>query len=407
MQDTMTLAAVPDIVSAKAQAAWRDYLAVIDAARAQLLNSRWSRSPGFQTQAMQFISLLQQFGFNTYLGPRPAFPSFYQHLMFTPVEHAWGAPCPDFRYHWTVVDGARTYRIWGRRGNTLWLNIQAQRGWYGDENSNVGSWDVDDFELAADGSFEIIASPNPQPGNWIKLDPTAPYTCMLVRDIWDDWDDPRGATIHIECLDPPPAGGLFHDEDEFCRRLGKIGRQTQVSVDFFLGTLDAIFDEVGFNRFRPLLTRGGEHAGSPSATYIHLCYDIRPDEALIVECALPQTPYWSLHMCDWLQQTTDYRFHHTSLNGRQAHVGPDKVARLVICAQDPGVRNWLDTCGQQQGIALWRYYLADQLIVPTTRKVPLAQLRSHLPADTALTTADQRRALLAWRQRRIGERFNV
>jgi NAD(P)-dependent dehydrogenase (short-subunit alcohol dehydrogenase family) len=166
--------------------------------------------------------------------------------MFTPVEHAWGAPCPDFRYHWTAIDGARTYRIWGQRGNTLWLNIQAQRGWYGDDNINIGSWDVDDFTLGADGSYEIIASPTPQRGNWIKLDPTAPYTCLLVRDIWDDWDDPRGATIHIECLAARREDSLFHNEAEYCERLTKIARQTQVSVDFFLGTLDAVFDEVGF-----------------------------------------------------------------------------------------------------------------------------------------------------------------
>src|ERR1700722_8243537 len=100
MNHLLSLASVPQ-VSARSQTAWLDYLAVIDSARAKLLNSRWARSREFQTQAMYFISLLQQFGFNTYLGPRQAFPAFYQHLMFTPVEHAWGAPCPDFRYHWT------------------------------------------------------------------------------------------------------------------------------------------------------------------------------------------------------------------------------------------------------------------------------------------------------------------
>jgi hypothetical protein len=406
MNHLLSLASVPQ-VSARSQTAWLDYLAIIDSSRAKLLNSRWARSREFQTQAMYFISLLQQFGFNTYLGPRQAFPAFYQHLMFTPVEHAWGAPCPDFRYHWTAIDGARTYRIWGQRGNTLWLNIQAQRGWYGDENVNIGSWDVDDFTLEADGSYQIIASPTPQRGNWIKLDPTAPYTCLLVRDIWDDWNDPRGATVHIESLAPRPEDSLFHSEAEYCERLTKIARQTQVSVDFFLGTLDAVFDEVGFNRFRLLETRHGEHAGSPRAAYMHLCYDIRPDEALIVECALPETPYWSLHICDWLQQTTDYRFHHTSLNGRQAYVGPDKVARLVISARDPGVRNWLDTCGQLQGIALWRYYLADNPVVPSVRKVPLAEVQSRMPADTPLTTAAERQAIIDWRRRKIGARFNV
>ena len=186
------------VSSGEGDPAWQDYLKVIDAARRRALASRWAQTPMNRAQAMYYISMLQAFGFNLYMAPRQAYPTFYSHLIFTPVEYNWGAPSPDFRYHWTAIDGARTYRIWGQRGKTNWLDIQAQRGWWGDaDQSNLGNWDVDGFELGQDGSFEIIASATPHAGNWMKLDPTAHNICLLVRDIWDDWERAEGASIHI------------------------------------------------------------------------------------------------------------------------------------------------------------------------------------------------------------------
>jgi hypothetical protein len=107
--------------STPADRAWSEYLRSIDEARTIALDWRWSKTPAMRCQAMYFISMMQAFGFNTYMGPRAAYPTFFSHLMFTPVEYNWGAPSPDFRYHWTKIDGARRYRIWGRRGQTPWL----------------------------------------------------------------------------------------------------------------------------------------------------------------------------------------------------------------------------------------------------------------------------------------------
>jgi hypothetical protein len=180
-------------------AAWADYQRVIDEARTRAMTSSWASTPQLRAQAAYYISMLQAFGFNLYMAPRQAYPTFFSHTIFTPVEYQWGAPSPDFRYHWTAIDGRRTYRIWGRRGNTRWLDIQAQHGWWGDaDQRNLANWDIDEFELGPDGSFEAIASADPQPGNWMKLDRDSHNICLLVRDVWDDWANADGATIHIE-----------------------------------------------------------------------------------------------------------------------------------------------------------------------------------------------------------------
>jgi hypothetical protein len=396
-------------MSEDAELAWREYLRIIDEARSAALSSRWARPPANRAQAMYYISLLQAFGFNIYMGPRQAYPTFYSHLFFTPIEYTWGAPSPDFRYHWTAIDGARTYRIWGRRGATSWLDIQAQRGWWGDaDQSNLGNWDVNDFALEPDGRFEIFASAQRRPGNWMQLDPSARNICLLVRDIWDDWDAQEGASIHIELLDRTPADSVFLSEESVAQRLGKIAAQTRFSVNWFLGSLDRIFGEAGgYNRFTLQKASPTHVGGNPKAAYVHMLYELTPADALVIETQIPNARYWSLQLADNFYQTIDYRYHQSSLNNRQVLLDRDGRARLVMSLSDPGVPNWVDPAGLTQGLAQWRWYLSDRFPVPEVRRVPLASLRDHLPAGTPHVTPAERAEHLARRERQVARRFNV
>lgn len=394
--------------STPADLAWSEYLRTIDEARTIALDWRWSKTPAMRSQAMYFICMVQAFGFNTYMGPRTAYPTFFSHLMFTPVEYNWGAPSPDFRYHWTKIDGSRRYRIWGKRGQTPWLHIQAQRGWWGDAYQvNLGSWDVDNFKLAPDGSFEIVAAPDPQPGNWLQLDRSAHNICLLVRDIWDDWEVAEGATIHIEPLDTLPSDSLVLTESEIAERLRGIAYQTKFSLQTWMRMIDEVYAAVGTNRFWLPTEDVTKIGGNPLAGYVKMIYDLTPEQAAVIECEIPQVRHWSLQLADVLFQTIDYRFHQSSINNRQAWIGADGKVRIVLSARDPGVVNWVDTSGFALGFAQWRWYLSDRFPVPEVRIVPVEKVRAHLPADTPSVSPEERREQLQQRRRQIARRFNV
>jgi len=388
--------------------AWKDYLESIDAARTKALSWKLAQSPEMRTQGMYYVSLMQAFGFNTYMGPRTAFPTFFSHLMFTPVEYSWGAPSPDFRYHWTKIDGSRSYRIWGRRGRTPWLHIQAQKGWWGDaDQRNLGSWDVDKFRLGPDGSFEIVASPDEHPGNWMKLDRDDPNVCLLVRDIWDQWESMEGASIYIEPLDERPGDTLVLTEAEIAERLRGIAYQTHFSLDTWMRMTEEVADAVGYNRFwmpDEDVTRIG---GNPLAGYVKCLYDLQPDEALVIECEIPNVKYWSLQLADYFYQTIDYRFHPTSINNHQARLDADGKVRIVLSPQDPGVPNWVATGGFDKAFGQWRWYLSDRFPIPEAKVVKLADVRRFLPAETPAVTPEQRRAEMRSRRREVGRRFGV
>ncbi len=396
------------MMTTTADQAWKDYQAAIDEARRVALDWKFAQSPQMRTQGMYFISMMQAFGFNTYMAPRTAYPTFFSHLMFTPVEYNWGAPSPDFRYHWTKINGARDYRIWGKRGNTPWLHIQAQKGWWGDADQiNIGSWDVDQFTLDDDGSFEIIASPDQQPGNWMKLDRNAPNTCLLVRDIWDQWEGAEGATIHIEPLEILPEDSLLLSEDDINQRLKGIAYQTRFSLDTWMRMIEEVDDAVGRNRFWLPHEDVSKIGGNPLAAYVKMLYDLKPDDALIIEAEIPDVKHWSLQLADYFYQTTDYRFHQSSINNKQAVVDTDGKVRIVLSIKDPGVPNWVDTSGFPEGYAQWRWYLSDRFPVPETKLVPLASLRDHLPPETPIVTPEERKAALLARRNEVGRRFRV
>jgi hypothetical protein len=152
--------------------------------------------------------------------------------------------------------------------------------------------------LAADGSFEIVAAPDEQPGNWMKLDPSAHKVCLLVRDIWDDWQVEEGATIHIEALDALPSDSLTLTESEITERLGGIAYQTSFSLKTWVRMVDEVYDAVGFNHFWLPTEDTTRIGGNPRAGYVKMLYDLTPEQAIVIECEIPSVKHWSLQLAD-------------------------------------------------------------------------------------------------------------
>ena len=68
----------------------------------------------------------------------------------------------------------------------------------------------------------------------------------------------------------------------------------------------------------------------------------------------------------------------------------DGKFRAVIALEDPGVPNWLDPAGYTEGGIYGRWFDCDTNPVPIMKRVPLAELRGHLPVDTPVVTPGER-----------------
>ena len=134
-------------------------------------------------------------------------------------------------------------------------------------------------------------------------------------------------------------------------------------------------------------------------------WELRPGEALIVEVEPPEGIYWSFSIGNPWWETIHYGRHQSSLNAHQAAVDSDGLVRVVLCAEDPGVANWVDTAGYSNGPIILRCVRTKTAPTPTTRVVPFDDIHAELPSDTARVTSEERTSILAARRRAVRERF--
>ena len=388
--------------AAATELAWREYHATIENTRSKLLARPEMQHPRLRAMAHYAIASLQAGGFQFYVAPRQDCPVFYRDAVWSPI-FAWGGPSSDMVYQWCFLDGRRKYRIRGRRGTVRFTDFHLFDSYWGAESMrDLGNYDLADFQADADGNFEIIASADRQPGNWLPLPAEVRNIAIQLRETWWDWAGERGTELHIERIDGGSSTMLF-DEEEFCRRLHLAGRLVEQGILRSLGYGKMVRKLAGgSNRFS--MVKGEEsdardYGASPRAGYVCACWELQPDEALIIDSEVPQALYWSLQLMSPFWDTLDFNHHQSGLNGHQMQVDADGRFRCVLAFDDPGVSNWLDPMGLPRGQCLFRWYDGKAFELPRTRVVKFAELRAHLPAQAFSVSPEQRAANIRERAR--------
>jgi hypothetical protein len=388
--------------------AWADYQRELEALRVEVYSSDLAADPADQARAHYWFMQAQALAFNLTVATRQSHPVFFVNTVFEPNLYTWILPNADFLYRYTFVDGAQRYRITGRRGTSHFLEAQTIGGFFGDPDLKLlETYDFDKFEVAPEGTFEIGIGPEPLPGcpNWIATDPAKCNNTIIVREAFYDWTNETGSTLQITPMNPAaPMTEL--DEPELIRRLGAAARLMKFCHNTFSGGLtEQVLGAVGTNRFLLVDTSKDEHASNPSAGYVPCVYDLKRGEALLVEIDRPKARYWNIHLGDVWWQVTDFTHHQSSLNGHQVKFDSDGKARIVIAEQDPGIANWLDTVGNPKGVALLRWYFANNYPTPAARVVRLADLQALLPKETVWATPEERRCALDARREAVLRRY--
>lgn len=307
----------------------------------------------------------------------------------------WGMECPDCLYTRAVLRGGESYRLFGNRGTARYVGLQTMNGIAATANALVDELDVD-----ADGNFEVVLSADDRPGNWMRIEGDHPT--LTVRHFFYDWDTEVASSLRIERVgEAVETTGPSVDPDTL------VSRQITALGDFVADNL-AFFLQFGAaappNGFLPPIDRTDMGAAAENRPVIGR-WELGPDEALIVEVEPPQGLYWSLSIGNPWWETIHYGRHQSSLNAHQAVVDTDGLVRVVLCPDDPGVANWLDTAGHSNGPIILRCVRTETAPTPAARVVPVGAIRAELPPDTTEITPEQRRSVLAARRRAVQNRF--
>ena len=280
-------------------------------------------------------------------------PEVYQ--LVTPTTLGEGETS-DAHYHQAMIDGRRTYRVHGRRGTAPWMEFTVYAGKIGLDSGSaqVGAITEVDLQVGPDGSFELMLSPDPQPGNWIRTTPEA--SVLFIRQYAHDWGRTQDATFAIECAgssgDRPPLT-VAEVARAMARTAGYVARSSNIWA--------AIVDRrraAPPNRFFVYeLEKGAEDAPEMptghrfSSGYFRLA----ADEALVVTFHPADVPYWGLDTTNYWFEPLSYADHRAHYNNRTVAHEADGSVRIVIAATNPGVPNWIDTRGHDEGTLLFRW----------------------------------------------------
>lgn len=311
-------------------------------------------------------------------------------------------PNPDDIYLYTPIRGDLTYRVSGNRGTCALLTFNVQKGWVGlsDGPANpefARDFDDRDIEVGPDGEIDMIFSserPETHTGTWHQIAPEA--DTMILRYRMVDWINERDPQLSIECLNAVPYKPRL-TPDQIIERIQEMTKLPVRYNTAFYRNQNEVKSQVGTNKFVHVQYPGG---GLSKQIYWPAVFELNSDEALILETEMPEKRhYWNIQINDPYFNAIEIVYRFSSLNAANSVISSDGKLRAVVSFEDPGVPNWLDPGGFNEGTIYGRWYDCDPNPMPVIHRVPLSELRAHLPPDTPVVTPEERADALRSRVR--------
>ncbi len=324
-----------------------------------------------QAEGIRYLSRLTRAGLEWFLEFNdPRFPVLYRPAHETVKI---GGDNPDNYYQKAAIDGRYDYRISGTRGSVHYLGFGTQASNYARDGkmTPTGYVDARQLEIDADGRFEIILSADKKNHNWLPMEKDT--ETVIVRQTFDDRTKEVPADLTIECL----------NADDYPEPLSpeKLEQGLMGAVKFVQGTAGLFLNwsqDFSKDPLNALTLFDHEKAqavgGDPNIRYYYGHFEIGKDEALIIESEIPNCEYWNFQLLNYWMESLEFRYHTINTNGALAAAEPTGRVRLIVAHQDPGLSNWIDTAGHDNGILMWRWVGADEYPTPSIQKVKLAEL---------------------------------
>jgi hypothetical protein len=332
--------------------AWEEFCDQLKLAGASLMYPGTPRDPFQQAEGIRYLTRLTRAGLEAFVEYNdPSFPVFRR---ITNETVKMGADNPDNHYLNAQISGRYEYRIRGKRNTIHYIGFFTQNGNYGTTGGMAPCGKLDHSELLIedDGSFEIILSKVPKGKNWLKIEEDTGL--VIVRQTYLDRHNEIPAEITIENMTGQSAPASLTPEmlDE--------GLKT---ASLFVAGASFLFAKWahGFQKhtnrlpqFDPEVSNAA--GGDPGIIYYHSHWKLAPGEALIIEVMPPGCDSWNFQLNNYWMESLDYRYFTISINKATAHYQPDGSVRVIVAHQDPGLPNWINTCGHNEGTMCWRWY---------------------------------------------------
>ncbi len=350
--------------------AWSDFCDQLKAAGDIILGGDAPADPLIRAEGFRYLSRLTRLALKQYVeASDPDFPFFYR------LSHETakiGADNPDSAYLNASINGANDYRITGKRGTMEYFSIVANAMHYDSDGTArpTGSLEGGEMEWGPNGEVEIIASMREHPGNWLRLEPDA--NIIILRENALDRANEISGSFYIERIGGPQVPEPLNP-DKFAAGLATSAAFVNGVAGTFAGwtRMFAQHPNIFHDFDQDFYQKAG---GVPGLFYAHSYWNIQPDEAWVIEVTPPDCRYWNFQLNSWWMESFDYRHRKITLNKHDAKLESDGSLRIICAARDPGIGNWIDTCGHKEGTALLRWQDAAENPLPQARIMKLEDL---------------------------------
>ena len=289
----------------------------------------------------------------------------------------------DAIYFDAPVSPEHEYRVNGNMGGAVYVSITVEAGTQGGgmASRSAGVLNNTDFDVDADGNFELYLGGAPRERNWLNLEKDA--SRITTRHYFEEpvcaaADARRAPDMHIERLGeaPPPAPPNDDSVAAGIRRVAEFVR-TRTLLQPPMAQRPQMPSFVGLtpNEFPEPQVPGDMGLAAFDAMYSMAPYLLGPDEALVATGHWPECLFGNVCLWNRFQQTLDYANRQVSLNRKQTQLEKDGSFRIIFAHQDPGQPNWIDTEGHPFGLVFWRFFLVKgEAETPQAQVVPFSSL---------------------------------
>ena len=294
---------------------------------------------------------------------------------------------PDALYYTAPVRPDMTYRVTGNLAGAVYLSFTVELGSEdgGYSTQTAGVLRDADFDVAADGSFEIFFGGPERAANWLALPERASE--LIVRCYFEEAapaaaDPNRHVPLTIDPIDtaeplgpPDPwddasVAAAYRHVIAFIRNRTleqpKPGEREQPS---WVSSTP--------NEFPKPELPGDFAFAAFDAAYSMAPYALAPDEALVITGRWPECRFANVSLWNRYLQTYDYAHRPAGRNRANTELEPDGTYRIVIAHEDPGIPNWIDTEGRGFGLVFWRFFMPEgDVETPRASVVKLEELHA-------------------------------
>ena len=398
------------------RAAWQQFCARLQRAGERAFKDHNPASALQRADAFRFLTQNLGQAFDLALETRDTqYPAL--HAFCNPTRKL-GGDAADFVYLQAWIDGHSTYRISGNKGTARFLNFTVQgprpetqpgTGWpslhepFGDvPEANLFGHQL---QTDADGNFELIVGGERRASNWLPT--TEGSRKLFLRQGFDRWDE-RPAQLRIERLGmqgpkPLPTPQTMIEAMDWAGRFvdGLMNDWPDHPYQYSGG----VVDPHSVNRFPG--TAGGDAADAKRGRAIaHLCWELKPDEALIVEFDAHEG-FWMVTNSGAFFNSMDFLYRPVSYTPSRTTIDRDGKIRLILSHDDCGYHNWLDTQGFARGNLSYRCLLSQAPTAFETRLIKRAALDQALPGDCARISPLERATQLHDRFDAVRRRYSL